>query len=426
MADDAVVVGGGPGGLRAAVALAKAGRRVTLLQEGAFAGGSAHPDIPVGRGASSAPGALALGLYGEFRAVAGADRGIQIGGRTHALPIGRAELARILPPTKAPAAALAWSRTRGAIELRKIIGGGAELRTYEDWVVQRFGRPVFEALYADYCQARFGPPNEISCNVARVVHGIVSDAPLVAPAAGPALSTAGVDVRTSVVVKRIRTGQVETEDGLFTGEVFVDIAPRRVVEWLDDLATAALQNDVGFLHARTALQVLVQGPQELPFETHVLGGAPFYRVVRPGLVPGCGGLADMLCAHYALDAGDPLLSADDDDVVARTVAALAEVGIAGASPVGGRVQRIRDHHPVWSGTHLVRLRRYVLALEDLEIVPVGRAGLHAPLDLATDAAYLEAVLAEERAPLRGIVRDVVEPPVLDPADRAHLTRFVER
>ncbi len=426
MAGDAVVVGGGPGGLRAAVALAKAGRRVTLLQEGPYVGGCAHPDIPVGRGVSPAPGPLAERLYGAFRPVEGLDRGVLLGGKVRRLPLGRAELARLVEPTRLPGAALAWGRTRGAVELRKVIGGGVEQRTYEDWVVQRFGEPVFQRFYAAYCEARFGDPGEVSCNVARLYHGIVRDGPLLAPAAGPALSTVGVDVRTNVAVRSLTTGQVETDDGLFTGDVFVDVAPRRVVEWLGDAATPELAHDVGFLGARSAIQVLVRGPQDLPFETHVLGGAQFYRIVRPGLLPGCGDLAEHLCVHFAVPDGDPLLLASEDELVSRTLEQLGGVGIGGVSAEGARVQVLRAHHPTWTGTHLVRMRRYVLALEDLDVVPVGRVGLHAPLDLAAECAWLEAALAPERPALRALLRDHVEPPVLDPVDRAHLSRFVER
>lgn len=429
MAEDAVVVGGGPGGVHAAAALAMAGRRVTLLQEGPHVGGYAHPDIPLSRGVTPAAGPLAEQLHGAMVPVEGLDRGIHLDGRTHRLPLGRAEIARLVPPAQAASAAVAWSRTRGTIELRKIIGGGSELRTYRDWVVQRFGEPVFERFYAAYCQARFGAPDEISCNAARVFHGTVAEGPVYAPARGPALPSGGFDVRTDVVIRSVQGGQVETDDGLFTGEVFLDVAPRRVVEWLGAAATPAMVNDVGFLTARNALQVLVRCPEgaaDLPFETHVLGGAPFYRIVRPALLPGCGALEGTLSVHYALDAGDPLWAAEDAVVASRTVEALAAIGIGGASADGARVQRIRDHHPNWMGTHLVRMRRYLIGLEDLELVPVGRAGLHAPLELAAETAWLEGLLLSERPTLRALLRHHVEPPVLDSADRAHLTRFVER
>lgn len=433
MADDAIVVGGGPGGVRAAAALASAGRRVTLLQEGPHIGGHDHADIPFSRGVTPAAGPLAERLYGAMVPVEGLDRGVHIDGRTHRLPLGRAEIARLVPATKVASAAVAWTRTRGTIELRKIIGGGNEQRTYRDWVTQRFGAPVFDRFYADYCQARFGPPDEISCNVARVFHGIVAEGPVYAPAGGPAslaalpgALAANVDVRTNVVIRSVQGGQVDTDEGIFTGEVFLDIAPRRVVAWLGAAATEALVHDVGFLTARNAVQVLLRGPQDLPAETHVLSGAPFYRIVRPAALPGCAALEGTLCVHYALDEGDSLWGADDEVVASRTIEALAAIGIEGASAAGARVQRIRDHHPNWTGTHLVRMRRYVIALEDLELVPVGRAGLHAPLELAAELAYLEGVLFAERPTIRALLRHHVEPPVLDSVDRAHLTRFVER
>lgn len=412
--------------MRAASALAMAGRRVTLLQEGPHLGGHAHPDIPLSRGVTPPVGALAERLYGPMRPVE-LDRAIHIAGRTHRLPLGRAELARLVPTSQVASAAMAWTRTRGTVELRKIIGGGTELRTYRDWVVQRFGAPVFETFYADYCQARFGPPDTVSCNVARLFHGTVADGPVYAPAGGPTLVDApAFEVRTDVVIRSVQGGQVDTDDGLFTGEVFLDIAPRRVVDWLGATATPALQHDARFLTARNALQVLLRCAEELPAETHVLGGAPFYRIMRPGAIPGCAALEGWLSVHYALDEGDPLWGADDATVAARTVESLTAIGIEGASTDGVRVQRVRDHQPNWTGNHLVRMRRYLIALDDLELVPVGRAGLHAPLDLASETAWLEALLLPERPTLRALLRDHVEPPVLDSEERAHLTRFVER
>ena len=426
MAEEAVVVGGGPGALRTAVALAQAGSSVTLLQEGPWAGGVAHPDIPVGRGVvTRAPAALER-LYGPFRPVDGYDRGVLVDGHAHRLPLSRAELARLVPATSLPGAALAWGRTRGAGELRKLIGGGKEQRTYRDWVEQRFGEPVYRRFHAPYCEARFGPPEEVSCNVARFAHANPEDGPWYAAAGGPTLATTGVDVRTDVVVKSVTGGQVDTEDGIFTGQVFVDITPHRLVGWLGAAAGTDLRNDAGLLLTRHAVQVLVRAPEDLPADTHVLGGAPFHRITRPGLIPGCGALDGHLLVHYAVEDGDPMMRQDDHDVVAATVDGLRQAGVEGASESGGRVQRIRDHHAVWMNNNFVRMRRFLLALEDLEITVVGRAGLHALFEADAEAEYLEAAIAAERPTLRALHRTYVEPPPLDGDARVHLTRLVER
>lgn len=426
MAEEAVVVGGGPGALRAAVALARAGRTVTLLQEGPWAGGAAHPDIAIGRGVVARVPAALERIHGPFRPVDGYDRGVLIDGAVHRTPVSRGELARLVPATRLPGTALAWGRTRGAGELRKLIGGGKEQRTYRDWVEQRFGEPVYRRFHAPYCEVRFGPPEEVSCNVARFAHGNPEDGPWYVPAGGPALSTVGVDVRTDVVIRGVSAGQVDTEDGIFTGQVFLDVTPRRVVSWLGSAATSDLRNDVDFLLTRHAVQVLVRGPQDLPFETHALGGAPFYRITRPGALPGGGAHEGTLLVHYAVEDGDPRMRQDDAEVIASTVDDLRQAGIEGASEAGGRVQRVRDHHATWMNNNLVRVRRYLLALEDLEISVVGRAGLHALFEADAEAEYLEAVIADERPTLRALHRTFVEPPPLDQDERVHLTRLIER
>lgn len=130
MALEAVVVGGGPGALRAARGLAARGRSVTLLQEGPHACGHAHADLPPGRGLSAAVGGLAEEVLGAFDEVQ-VSRAVRLDGRSSALPLTRADVARHVAPTRLPGAALAWGRTRGAAEFRKLIGGGFEATL--DW-----------------------------------------------------------------------------------------------------------------------------------------------------------------------------------------------------------------------------------------------------------------------------------------------------
>lgn len=424
MATEAVVIGGGPGGLRAAVALRRAGRSVVLLQIGPHAGGNAHPDVPVGRGLTTAPGRLAEALYGEFRDVPGLERAVERHGRVVRLPLSRPQLAALLPKRQVLPAAAAWARARGAVELKKVVGGGSEQRTYRDWVVQRFGEPVYERLFAPYAARRFGDPAALSCNVARLFHGVPAPDVLQAPGAGPALPSTDVDVRLGVTVTGVADGRVTTDRGVFEGDVFVDAPPSVVVGWLPAATATSLRSDAEALVARDAVQVLVRGGEELPFETHVLDeDVPFYRMVRPGLLPGCEGLTGTVCAHFAVDPED---RSPDEAWVSRAVEGLKRAGVRDADGAGARVQRIPWQHPVWTGTHLSRMRRYALALEELDVVPVGRGGLHGQVDLAAELAWLDGALAEDAEPARERMRRLVEPPVTDPSVRARLTHFVER
>ncbi|MFZ5476509.1 MAG: hypothetical protein ACOZNI_06995 [Myxococcota bacterium] len=410
MADAAVVIGVGPGGRRAAAALVAAGRPVVLLQIEPLA----HPEVPVGRGVAEARPMLDA-LFDGFREVE-ATRAVVMHGRVHALPLSRAEIARMFKPGELPGAAVQWARTRGGIELKKLLGGGHEQRTYADWIVQRYGAPALDRLFGPYCRKRFGEPGEVSCNAARLAHATPFDGPWLAPTR-PDVSLDGVDVREGVRVEAVRAGEVVTADGPVTGDVFVDVPPARMVGWIDD--AGALATDVATLVARDVVQVTVRGGDELPFEVHVLDAdVPFWRLTRPGLLHD--GLAGTVCAHFTVDAGAP-----DEDWVAATLAGLERCGVRGADAAGARVQRVRAQCPVWTGNHLVRMRRYLLAMEEREITPVGVAGLHAPIDLAQELAWLEAMTGPTRPPLRETMRALIEPPVLDP-ERSRLTRFVER
>jgi hypothetical protein len=412
MSDRAVVIGVGPGGRRAAAALAAAGRSVVLVELASVA----HPEVPVGRGVAEARPALDA-LFDGFREVDGLTRAVAVQGRVQTLPLPRAQVARMFPPAALPGAGVEWVRTRASVELKKIIGGGQELRTYADWAVQRFGAPAFERLFAPYCTKRFGDPREVSCNAARLAHGIPGEGALYAPARAE-VSLDGVDVRAGLTVTSLAEGRVETSGGVFEGDVFVDVPPAQVVAWI--ASAGALATDVATLAARDAVQVTVRGGDELPFETHVLDGdVPFWRLSRFGLVHD--DLAGTVTAHFSVEADAP-----DADWAGDTVAGLERCGVRGVDAGGARVQRVRAQIPRWTGNHLVRMRRYLLAMEELEVTPVGAAGLHAPLDLAQELAWLDAVTGEERPPLREAARRFVEPPVLDPPGRARLTRFVER
>lgn len=421
---EAVVIGGGPGALRAAVALRRTGRAVTLVQVGAYAAGHAFPEVPIGRGVTPPPPPLGEALHGPFRAVDGLERAVMHKGKVHRLPLGRPTVAGFLPPAQLLPAAVAWARTRGAVELKKFIGGGSEQRTYHDWIAQRFGEPVYEQLFAAYARKRFGEPGDLSCNVARLFHGAPDEDARHAPARGPALAAEGIAVRTGVTVRAVRTGEVETDQGTFSGDVFLDVPPAAAVGWLEEGPARTLRADAAALDARDAVQVLLRGGDELPFETHALDAdVPFYRLVRPGLLPGCEALAGTVCAHFSCAHDD---ATPESEWITRAVDGLGRAGVRGVEAAGARVQRVAWHHPVWTGPHLARMRRWVLGLEDLDIVPVGRAGLHAPLSLAAELAWLEGVVADDRPGLRELARTFVEPPPMDPVERARITRFVAR
>ncbi len=426
---DAVVIGGGPGAVRASGALRRAGRRVILLQRGPAVGGLAFPEVPLGLGAE----AFSV-VPARWREVRGLPAGLAAGasedcGCVHALPLSRAVLPSLFSASALPGAMAAWSRARGAVELAKLLGGGKETRTYREWVVQHFGEPAFEHLYAPYCRRRFGDPAEVTVNVARLHHAAPGGR-LAAFEAGPAARMAedleGVEVVLDADVTSVATGRVSTRLGDVEGDVFVDAPPQDVVAWLGAAAPPGVDNEVSRLSCRHAVEVTVKGGASLPFVTHV-AHAPFgaYRLVRHGLLPGNGGLAGHVSVQFAADAQDAAWSGGADALVDEVVRGLHALGATDAEAAEARVQRVEDQHPVWSYTTAARLRQYHLALAEAKIVPVGRAGLFAPVDGEGEIAYLTGV-ATQSAPFKELYRRHVEPPVVDDDGSASLTDFVQR
>ncbi len=425
---DVVVVGGGPGAVRAAGALRRAGRRVVLVQEGQLPGGVSAPAVPVGLGieefAQPAPG---------WREVRGLGAGLVAGpdcGCVHALPLSRAVLPSLFDSTALPSALSAWGRARGAVELARLLGGGKETRTYRDWVVQHFGEPVHEALYAPYCRRRFGEPDEVTVNVARFHHGYRRDTRWYAHEAGPAARLAhdleGVEVVLGAEVRALDTGRVSTALGDVEGEVYVDLPPRRVVDLLGDRAPGGLANEVSRLRCRHALEVTLRGGHALPFVTHLAAGPlTAYRLVRHGLVPGNPSLAGQVSVQMAVEDGTPAWTGRDDTLVAECVDGLRALHLDDIDGQGAVVNRVANHHPVWTYTTAARVRQYQLGLMERKIIPVGRAGLFAPVDGEAEIAYLEG-LAAGNVPFKELYRRHVEPPVIDDDGSASLTDFVLR
>ncbi len=417
---DAVVVGGGLGAVRAAAALRASGRSVVLVQEGGRLAGLTDPGLPVGTGFERFANPPA-----GWRAVAGLTTGLYVGGRVHALPLSRTILPKLFPVAQMASAAGAWGRSKASGELARLIGGGKEVRTYQDWLTQALGAPVFERMFLPYCERRFGDPAGITANVARGVHGPVAGGGRACPAHGRAAElrslVGGIEV-VYAAVAGLEAGVVRTEVGDVEGEVFVDLPPARVVSLLGAAAPAGLASEVSWLRFRHALEVSLEGGASLPWITHVVDGpGQAYRFVRHGLFPGNGWLQGRVSVQMSVEGNDPLWSGPEADVVASALCALSEV-TPGATAEGARVQRVADHNPVWVTTTAARMRRYILALSELKITPVGRAGTYAPLSGDREVAYLNTVIGGGVS-VSEALRVHVQPPVVIDEPSAHLTDF---
>lgn len=411
-----VVIGDGAGAQRAAALEAAHGRSVTLLSAAPITGLL----LPEGRGTWVKDGGeTARKLYGAVQKVE-LDRAVLFRGKRWPLPLKTEQLARLLPPGKLVGTGLGWAKAKAAVELAELIGGGHEQRSYAHWIQRRFGRDALQNILRSWCTRRFGDPEEVSANVARWAHGQPVEA-LYAPSRP--LHLDGVE-QHEATVERIHNGKVHSSAGTFEGRILVDATPAKVLKWLGEAPESAASQDAQKMTARHRVTVLLRGSQELAFESHVLDDSVrFYRIVRPGLLPGFEALTDRLCVHYALDAGT--VGIPDSALVQETVEGLGRLGIQ-ADEKGATVRWEEHYQPLWTGVHQARYRNYLLYLEEKGIIPVGRAGTHSYADPSEELGWLDAVLDPERkTSLRACFRDSLEPAVQDPL-RAHLRHLMER
>ncbi len=411
-----IVIGDGAGAQRAAALEAANGRTVTLLTSAPITGLL----LPEGRGTwVKEGGESAQKLYGTVQKVE-LERAVLFRGKRWTLPLKMEQLVRLLPPGQLLSTGLGWAKAKAAVELAELIGGGHEQRSYAHWVQRRFGSEALQNVLSSWCTRRFGAPEEVSANVARWVHGQPYES-LYAPARP--LHLEGVEVEEAKVEK-IHNGKVYSSAGTFEGRVLVDAPPAKVLKWLGEAPESAASQDASKMTARHRVTVCLRGAQDLPFESQILDDSVrFYRIIRPGLLPGFEALTDRLCVHYALDAGT--VGMPDSALVQETVEGLTRLGIQ-ADEKGATVRWEADYQPLWTGVHQARYRNYLLHLEEKSVIPVGRAGTHSYADPSEELGWLDAVLNPERkSSLRACFRDSLEPGVEDPP-RAHLRHLMER
>lgn len=398
---DFVVVGDGTGALVTAATLRRHGKSV--IRVGAP---FPHPDRPVGAGwCPERPPA-------GFSAAPAPARGLSLHGRVMPLPLGGPDLGRLMPPARVATAGVALARARASSAIAAFVGGGREERTYRDWVCYRFGRPVYEAVFAPYARARFGDPELLLCGVARMAHGERPDGGCSAP---PGLYGDAGEMLDAVVTE-LREGGVSTDKGDLEGAVVVDLAPQAVVARWRPAPDTPLVIEASRLHARDGIEVHLPG--SLPgglAEVHFVD-APFFRAVA---------YSGHVALHLVVEPGAPEASEPADALARRVAQAAAAAGVPGLSAKGAVVRRLARHHPAWHTSHLTRLRTWSEALVEGGIEPVGRVGLVAPLSPAAIAAYAEDRLVHG-ASLRDCIRHHVEPAPRDAEARPRLSDFVSR
>jgi len=366
------------------------------------------------------------------------ERGLWLDGQVVALPLERARLARALPPEDAARLIGHQARILARRLARRIVGGGSEERSYRDWVVQRFGEPAYELLHSPYARRRWGDPERLSASVARLHHGEDRTARRVALGTAPAAGwrtlvrragrrEGGQTVEALEIaggrVQAVRTDQGRQE---VSGRVFWAGALPHLGTLLGDALDDGTRWDLARLGCRHRVQVACEvgeAAASLPAELHIVRGeAPFFRLTRPGLLPGAGELSGVVVAHLCRAPGDGLWEQSDAELGETVSGALAQLGLP--SGVEARVQRLTDYDPCWVGPWHPVLVRAAEALSPLGIHLAGRSAAYEWVDAGRELLHVAALAAGDAVPARELARTLLDPPVVGSGQRPSMARFV--
>lgn len=354
------------------------------------------------------------GLLGPLRPAQARARSVVFEGQARPLPLGRRDRAQLLGlnRTRRPLEVLLRARARSVIA--EAIGGGQEERSYEDWMLRRFGAPLHQQRFADYASRRWGASAaELSASTARWHHFVDHDGALVEPVGGTAALVDGLSARFRAAGGERRQGaapeRLQVRGGRVTaillrsgetvpveGPLWLQADPSTVASWLEPGALPA-----GLLHVAQSLQnadrLLLDLPDPDPAaeaELHLLDPAPFWMLRRA---------AGRITLVGTLDRSAPTPTA-------------LQPWLDGASALCGplkggeglALRRIPGAQPQWRPRTLAWLRDVVVAWDRLGLVPFGRAGTMADLDLAEQARYA-LLITEGEADVREALRQVAEP-----------------
>ena len=425
-----VLIGSGPCALRAAAAIPEvqwldASPRVVD-----------HPHLPIDMGLFEDHGNSEI-----VRELAGAAPAVTLRsemlakGRRLELPFRRRELARMLPLQGAQRALTDWTKTRANIKAREVIGGGHEQRSYQDWVVYRYGRALYEQLHAPYALRRFGQPEAAAIALAKIHHGVTASPgwarfgerattaheSLLAHSQREAADFEGVEIKEGrVCAVYTDQGRVETERLFWAGPL------PELAEWLEGEIPEVLAVDMGRLRNRHRIEAFLPmpGAELLPDVLHVVDKAPFFRVTPVSMQDN--GELDGVCCHMAVDDGSPEWGMGDARLLVQCAEALSILEIGRADESKGLLRRISDYDPAWQvGRWFPDVTRVTQALSGMGISLVGRSAAYRWMDPG-QSLRLARTIGLDPDSWHEALRTQVDPPIKLADEGVPVTRFIER
>jgi protoporphyrinogen oxidase len=411
---DVAVLGAGPAGLMAALALARAGRSVVVLEQAPAAGGLAGSfevaGVRVDHGSHRLHRACPPEILAVLRDLLGEDLQrrrrngrIRLGGQWIAFPPQPLDAARHLPRGFVVRAA----RDAVLAPFRR-----PRADTFAEVVRARLGPAMADDFYNPYVRKIWGvDPALLSGELARrrVSAGSAKDliqrlrrpdpdsGTFLYPRRGfgeiverlaDAAVQAGADLQLSSRVRSFtEDGAVSTDRApVHARQIWSTIPAAALVGLADPAPPAAVTEAAGALEYRALVlcYIALDRDRYTPFDAHYFPTPEVTasRVSEPKNYRDGAGVdpkdRTVLCAELPCSPGDEIWDAEPGALAARTMAELAHAGLPTAVPAHAEVRRVRHAYPVYRAGYedaFDRIDEWVTARPNL--LTFGRQGLFA-------------------------------------------------
>lgn len=425
MAQSIVVLGGGVAGLAAGRYLARAGHAVTLVERAPVTGGLCASFKSHGFTLDYGPHKLysvVPEILDEIRAVMGGEllehrkkNRIRLLGRYMDYPLSLGNLLPLLGPLRAAKLGLAYVGAMAGGLL-----GRREPLSYEDYILQRFGRGVYELVFEPLACKVWGDPKQLSAELARarIPSGGATELILrllklkentedldakffYYPKGGfgawperlaQDIRAAGGRILTGATPRRlVRDGgsvrAVEIDAGgaseTLSCDVLVSSIPIHALATLLHPGDAEVEAESRRLRLRDLALVYVVLKQDRLMDDHWIffpeRRYPFNRLFeQKAMSPELGPPGrTAVCCDLTCDEGDAVWSAPDEELVKRCMDAIVEAGLTKPEAFeAGFVKRFRGFYPMYTVDFRERLGAVYDRLHVAEnLILTGRLGM---------------------------------------------------
>ncbi len=417
-----VVLGGGVAGLSAAHYLSRDGHRVTVVEKAPRIGGLCASFESHGFTLDYGPHkmySVVPGVLDELRAIMGDEllehkkrNRIRLLGRYLSYPLSLGNLLPLLGPVRSVKLGLDYAASMAV----GVVDGKPSL-TYEDYVVRRFGRAVYELVFEPLAWKVWGDPKQLAAELAaaRIPSGGATelilrllklkdntpdvDAPyFYYPKKGFGAFPGKLAANVTAASGRILTGAsvvgVERDGSKVTGlrveqgsehellpcDLLISSIPIHTVSDLLGVGDAAADAS---LRSRQLLLVYLVIEEERVLEDHWIffpeREFPFSRLFeQKAMNPELGPKGKtVLCCDLTCDLDDDLWKSSDEDLAKRCLRAVESVGVTTEDRLSASfVKRFRDFYPVYSIDYRERLAERYASLRVVDnLIPTGRLGM---------------------------------------------------